>query len=344
MKDKLFEFFRRFTLASLWVYLTLLFVWVGFYFLSGDKFGYVGLINSIAIYLYIPLPFVLVGAVVFRRRELWFGFGFAAVVFIYLWGSAFLPKRYIDYIEKNSLSVMTYNVLGSVLDSAPLLDVIKREEADVVLLQEVNPLHARVIQSELEDIYPYQILDPQDGVRGMGTLSKYPIRLNGNQLDLGWIGVPQLMELEWGQHNIAVVNFHMWSTGFSIPKILDENFRNREAQAAVLVKYADRYAGPLIIAGDANTSPMNDAYKIISQTLVDSWEVAGYGLGHTFPGSDLPGGSRPRIGPWPVPMWMTRIDYVFTSNDWRGIEAHLAPFDDVSDHRGVVVELVLISD
>lgn len=344
MNNKIAAVFRRWTLPSLWVYLTLLFIWVGFYYLSGDHFGVIGLLNAIAIYLFIPLPLVIIGAVVMKRRELWIGAGVAIMIFVFLWGNAFLPKGQIDLAGRETLTVMTYNVLGMQIESAPLINIIRNEDPDVVLLQEINSWHAVAIEYELKDIYPYQIFAPQDGVEGIGTISKYPIRLTGEQLSLDWIGVPQLMELDWGQKKIGVVNFHMWATGLAAPKYLDANFRHREAQGEVLERFAANYKGPLIVGGDANTSPLNDTYYIMTRSLIDSWKTAGFGLGHTFPGSDVPGSSRPKIGPLLAPKWMSRIDYVFTSNDWRAIDAHLAPFDGVSDHRGVVVELVLASD
>jgi endonuclease/exonuclease/phosphatase (EEP) superfamily protein YafD len=36
-----------------------------------------------------------------------------------------------------------------------------------------------------------------------------------------------------------------------------------------------------------------------------------------------------------------RIDYIFHSSHWSTVDAHTAPFDGVSDHRGVVAELKL---
>jgi endonuclease/exonuclease/phosphatase family metal-dependent hydrolase len=75
--------------------------------------------------------------------------------------------------------------------------------------------------------------------------------------------------------------------------------------------------------------------------LHDTWQEAGFGFGHTFPGSDIPGSSRPKFGNWYVPQWLTRIDYVFVSSHWGVSSASMAQFDGVSDHRGVVAELVL---
>jgi hypothetical protein len=73
--------------------------------------------------------------------------------------------------------------------------------------------------------------------------------------------------------------------------------------------------------------------------LHDAWREEGFGLGHTFPGSDIPGSSRPNFGSWYVPQWLARIDYIFYSTHWEALEARLARVDGVSDHRGVVAIL-----
>jgi len=95
----------------------------------------------------------------------------------------------------------------------------------------------------------------------------------------------------------------------------------------------------VIVGGDTNVAPLSNAYKIFTSDLSDSWREAGFGLGHSFPGSSIPGSSRPKILGIPVPKWLVRIDYIFHSNDWRAVSARMAQFDGVSDHRGIVVML-----
>jgi len=208
-----------------------------------------------------------------------------------------------------------------------------------VLLQEVNPTMAAVLQSELLDEYPHQILEPAVGFRGMGVISKYPIQPTGEELPLDWIGTPQVLEMDWMGWRVTLINFHMQS---SIPQTfgwISEDNRVREAQAQALVDFA-RDAGPLILGGDANATPLNASYHILNRQLSDAWLEAGFGFGHTFPGSAIQGSSRPRLAGHPVPQWLMRIDYIFHSSHWVAVEARTAPFDGVSDHRGMVAELV----
>jgi endonuclease/exonuclease/phosphatase (EEP) superfamily protein YafD len=343
MKTRLLELARRYLVAGSWLYLTLLFGWLFLYLVFGDRFGYLGLVNSLAVYLFFPLPLMLLIAALFRRREVGVLSALGVVVFTLFWGPFFVP-RFLSPVAGNPhspLRVMTYNVLGGHLFTEPVIDVIQAEAPDVVFLQEVNPTLGEALGAELIEFYPYQVLDPIEGVQGMGVLSRHPMHLTGERLPLSWVGVPQILELDYVGTKVTLVNFHMFALGFRPPNAVDENFRYRESQAAALADFVRTTPGLLVIGGDANATDRNDAYRILARSgLKDAWREAGFGLGHTFPGSDIQGSSRFHIAGYPVPQWMARIDYLFHSPDFQTQSAHLARFDGVSDHRGVVASLV----
>lgn len=335
----------RLLIAASHEYLIFLGVWLGATLLVGDRFVYLGLLNLLTVYLFLPLPIVLLAAILLRRRELWLGFGAGLLIFLWFWGALFAPWRWSGgrraQAGGSTLTVMSYNVLARHSFTDPIMDTIRAEDADVVFLQEVNHGLAQVLQNELGELYPHQLHVPEDDPRGIGVISKYPFRPNDDQLPHYWIGGPLLLDLQWNGQNVRLVNFHMLATpGLAPREILAAQFRVREEQAQLLVDYA-RQGGPAILAGDANATPFNDAYRILAGELNDAWEEAGFGLGHTFPGSDLPGSSRPRIGPWYVPRWLARVDYIFYSNHWQAVSARMAQVDGISDHRGVVATLRL---
>jgi endonuclease/exonuclease/phosphatase (EEP) superfamily protein YafD len=335
-KKKISALFTRWLPPLVWVYFTVLFGWFVLYLLLGDQQGYIALVNQMAHLLFFPLPLVLLLAFFLKRREIRIGFGIGMVLFAWLWGSQFIPKPQ----GEGQLKVMTYNTLGPHQFTEPAIEVILEEDADLVFIQELNPELAAAIGEALIEGYPYQALDSQVGPTGMGVISKYPISLSDEHLPLEWVGVPQVLLLDWEGQQIAIVNFHMWAVGIAPAYYIEQNFRGREAQAEALADFVQKMDLPLIVAGDANTASLSDAYKVLMGVgLRDAWREAGFGFGHTFPGSDNPGGNRPKIGEWSVPQWLVRIDYVFISADWQAVGAHLAPFDGVSDHRGVVVEL-----
>jgi vancomycin resistance protein VanJ len=325
------------------LYLGLLFLWLGGYLLVGDRLRYLGLANLLAVYLFFPLPLLLLAAFLYKRSELWIGFTAGAIAFIILWGPQFNPLRLKTYRKPEltpSLSVMTFNVLAWHNHTSPLIQTILQENPDVLFIQELNNNLARALQDELIHIYPNQILHPLDNPRGIGTLSRYPIRETDIRLSEGWIGGPQVLILEWEGIEITMINIHMTSTtGISSQAHIERTFSLREAQASALVEFA-RQRGHTIISGDANAAPQNDSYRILTSELYDAWREAGFGLGHTFPGSAIPGSDRPSFGNWYVPRWLSRIDYIFYSSHFQAIEARTSIVDGVSDHRGVKAVLI----
>lgn len=337
------NFLQRILTYAVWAYFILIFVWLIAYLATRDQIREISILNMFAVYLFLPLPLFFIVALYTRRKEALVDAALGLIVFFWFWGRLFIPHPLLASTEGDRLRVMTYNLLGWQSHIDQQIETIRQENPDVVLLQEVNPAMAKALQSELLDEYPYQILEPAEGFKGMGVISKHPIQPAEDELPLDWIGPPQVLEMDWNGRGTTLVNFHMQSSELKALDYFSGENRKREAQAKALADFALE-AGPLIVGGDANATPLNTPYRIIVRELKDSWLEAGFGLGHTFPGSEVQGSSRPRLGSIPVPKWLMRIDYIFHSSHWRAISAHTTAFDGVSDHRGVVVTLVWNSD
>jgi endonuclease/exonuclease/phosphatase (EEP) superfamily protein YafD len=320
-------------------YLLMLFAWLGIYLATGDRFTIIGLLNFVAIFLFVPLALVLFVAI--TCRSMWLGFGFiiGAAALIWFWGDLFVPRINQDSSGEPTLSVMTYNVLAWHNQYGPILETIRAENPDVLLLQELNNGLADILQKDLIDVYPYQVLDPVDNPTGIGVISKFPIQPSEVTLPQLWAGGPQVLDLDWNGEQITLVNFHMFpTTGVWPLDEVDRSIRFREQEARILAGLANQSESS-IMGGDANTTSLSDSYKTITSILTDAYRSAGFGLAHTFPGSTIPGSDRPHIGRLYVPAWVMRIDYVFHSEDWITYSARTAHIDGVSDHRGVIVEL-----
>jgi endonuclease/exonuclease/phosphatase (EEP) superfamily protein YafD len=312
-------------------------------YLIFEDYSYLFIINSFIVYLFFLLPVIGLLVVVCKQPKAWIGVGLGVVIFIFIWGEYFLPKSIISKPAK-SITIMTYNVLGHSPEAQASIDVIKSEDADVVMLQEVSPVLADAYRKQLIDIYPFQLLDPQPGVHGMGVLSKYPIELLDEELPMDWVGVPQILKLKWDGEELILINFHMNVVSTQTASTVTGYTKYRNSQAQALIDFAKQTDLPLVVAGDANSVFLSTAYEIITAELTDAWIEAGFGLGHTFPGSDIPGSSRPKFGSLYVPKWLVRIDYVFVSDDWGVASARVGEFDGLSDHRAVIAELFLLRD
>jgi endonuclease/exonuclease/phosphatase (EEP) superfamily protein YafD len=324
-----------------WIYLGILFAWLVAFLLAGDSITYLGLVNLAAVILFYPLPLVILAAVLCRSRALGVGFLIGAAAFAWLWGGLFIPRISSASASGPKLSVMTYNVLATHRFTQPVIAVIRAENPDVVLFQELNYTLADALQAELLETYPYHVFQATNKATGIGVISKYPIQSTGEQMPHQWIGGPIFLTMEWNGQVVHLVDFHMDSTpGIRPLQAVQRDFQNREEQAQLLAEYA-RGKGPVILGGDANSVPISEAHRIFTSELHDAWQEAGFGLGHTFPGSTVPGSDRPKIGVWYVPRWLARIDYIFYSDDWTAVEARMAQIDGVSDHRGVIAVLEL---
>ncbi len=359
---------RLVTLAR--VYFTWVFGWAIAHALLGTRLWWLFVLSTFAEYFFLTLPVIAGIALLVRRRETWIGLGAVTALGLYLYGGLFLPRMPQQPFAARpgclrspgppecrpdpdgaTLTVMSYNLLGTREHPEGVVATIRAVGADVVALQELTPSSAGAIQRELAAAYPYQVLDPQVGVTGMGVISRYPLRPSGETLPGNWVFVPQVLAMDFAGSMVTVLHFHTFATSLSramdllaAPAHIERTVRERERQAQAVVDFVATHPGPLIAPTDLNTGDQSTTYALVAGVLEDSWREAGWGLGHTFPGiapSEDPGAIFAQL---PIPMWWIRIDYVFHSAHWRALEARTGPWDGVSDHRPIVAHLMLVQE
>lgn len=334
---------QRYLIAASQLYLAFLLSWAWARWISGDRYLWVAMMNLWTIYPFIPCLGILIVAIWKRRRELWVGLAISAVIFVGHWGRYYLPGGCPSPPENESrLRVMTYNIYSSRVEVQSVVDSIRAQGADVVLLLELNPATADAIVDQLIEDYPYQWLDPRSDPFGLGTLSKFPFRTSMERLPVDFVGDPQIIVLDWQDQEIRIVNFHMWALSLAPADVMKLNFRARESQALYLANFARLQIeeGPVLVVGDTNSSELSDVYSLLDQYLDDAWAACGHGLGHAFPAGPTDvfdmGSLKGRL-----PKRLFRIDYVFYSDHLRPVGAWIAPADGISDHHPLVAEFVL---
>jgi endonuclease/exonuclease/phosphatase (EEP) superfamily protein YafD len=305
--------------------------------LIGDAAWWLFVLNAMALYLFVPLPFAFALALWRRSLLLIGGSLLAAMVFALFWGSLFWPNPR-HQANGPALTVMAYNLLGFNMNADGVVESLRASDADIIALSELNRTIAAAIAADLAAEYPYQTLDPRDGVWGSGVISRLPFtRLDTPALaDPRWISEPTVLELEFEGRDIVFVRVHAASGAI--------HYEARQRQARLLAGFAAAEERPVIIAGDFNATDRNESYAILTEHLYDAWEKAGDGLGGTFPGASrqaTPGSSRPDFLGIDIPRWLVRIDYVFCSYDWQAVSARIGPWDGHSDHRPVIAEVAL---
>ncbi len=326
------------------VYCSCLYLWAGSRFIFEDRWWQLIQLNSFAVYLFLPLPLVIIFALVHRRFSACVSAALSAALWLWFFGRLFVPVFPPAEAGNSgaSVKVMTYNILGYNSEGCKIADSIKKSGADIVFLQELNPTAAAVIEQELDSLYPYRKLDPQPGVTGKGTFSRY--RLNSSRYELTghWVGKTQVMKVDSGVFTFYAVNFHAYTAGGV--RLIEQTETYRKQAAHELVELCLKIDGPVIAGGDLNSAPLSMPYRIITNELNDAWMEAGWGFGHTFPGAYSTGSSKPRFFGLPIPKWLVRIDYIFHSDHFKARNAETGPWCGFSDHRPVTAALSRKSD
>lgn len=324
-------------------YIIALFSWFFLYIVFGDSNGFLGLANALALYLFVPLPIITLIALRLKFKKLMIPLLSGVIIFAFLWGPLFFSSGAPFSEASVSLRVMTFNVLGRAGSHEPILKTIREEAADVIFLQELTPEIASVISLRLSDEYPYQILQAASRSRGLGVISRYPLQKLDALIPGNWMGAPQILEMDLEGAAITLVNFHTIPTGSLWPRRVVGTFADRERDLAALANFAvtQRQIGPLIVAGDANTTRLNEAYKSLAAELEDAWLQGGFGFGHSFPGPYEEGNSYAQISFFRIPYWLVSIDYIFYSNEFAAMDTWMGVFYGGTDHRAVVSDILL---
>jgi len=315
--------------------------WYPVYLTLGDTRWWMFVINSVAPYLFVPVPVVLLIALLARRWALLVTALIPAAVFLTIFGQLLVPRDLkVPAVPTDapSLSLLTYNLHAWNTDVEGIVAALSAADVDVIALQELEPEMGQLLAERLGSKFPYTDLVPRRGWGGLGVFSTVPLTPVRERAGFAERN-PQVtkLHLPWG--DATLINVH----NLSIPRTLPDwpteitnSIRQREWVSDFIVEYAARDgAGPVIAAGDFNTTSRSTAYEVIASELTDSWVQAGLGFGATFPGGPF---SPTPLG-LEVPDWLLRIDYVFTSDEIVTTDARIGRWDGTSDHRPVRVTL-----
>ena len=128
---------------SLWVYAASLLLWLFARKLTSDESAFVLVYSYFGVWLFAPL--LVFGPWVYRNRS---KSGLVLLIipvalFLWFYGSQFLPKGAHTAELKEPLSVLTFNLLHTNTEIEPWLEVLGSQQVDVLALQEVTSYHDR---------------------------------------------------------------------------------------------------------------------------------------------------------------------------------------------------------
>jgi vancomycin resistance protein VanJ len=293
--------------------------------LVGDRLWPVALMNTFAHWILLPAVALLPVMLWLRRWPMVVVMSVGAIVFLWLFGGLFLPQPSAA-TSGQDLTVMTYNVAHTFVDSDDLVAALRSSGADIIALEELTAEQARVIERDVIDLYPYQALYGY-GIPGKGLLSRYPI-LEEELFYMQAQRLPHLratITVDDVHPPITVIIAHPPPPGIGLGGYRIHPYAAAEITSLAQMTTAD---GPGILMGDLNQTDQNDNYALLSDAgLTDAFRAAGWGLGATWPARG--------IGPLRL---LVRLDYIWYSNHFRAIRSWVGP-DVGSDHLPVLAQL-----
>ncbi len=225
----------------------------------------------------------------------------------------------IEYqMRRKSIKIMTWNIHNGVgiddeYDLNRITTIIKRNQPDIVGLQEVEEDMAEYIADELNMEYFFGADFDDD--EGNAILSKYPIE----DVEILYLSPDNSRSLIRAN---LIIDSEIWYL-FIIHLTLRPTEDNLRQTEQILSKVLKGYSKHVILMGDFNFGPDSDQYEKIMNyeniEFVDTYRYLNEDRGLTFRTNYL----------------FRRIDYIFCSSDLKPINSE-AIYSQASDHCAVM--------
>ncbi|MCY2974850.1 MAG: endonuclease/exonuclease/phosphatase family protein [Planctomycetota bacterium] len=256
---------------------------------------------------------------------------FALLVPLLFYGWVTTPWRLLplreDRVADRAIKVLSWNVQIGNDNPSYVLDLVKRESPDVLVLIEITPSIAVQVE-RLKAIYPNHLIKTHRASSGIAIYSKLP-NSEFKTLYPGDLPMPAI-ELNVKRSNegdtnlrpdLSIIGVHTFS-----PQ-LDNGMRivRRNQQLAGIAQWASEKTSDVIVIGDLNITPWSPPFwrLLTNGRLVDSTWYRGY-----FPS-------------WPagLKMWAIQIDHALVSPNVKVLERSVLPDTGLSDHRPISITI-----
>ena len=295
--------------------------------LSGDRLLSVRLTHYLLPWLFLLLLVALVPALLSRRGWLALAVAGPALAIGLGYLPVFLPHHPVPPTENQArLKVMSYNVWSENPSLVPAAAMIRKENPDILLLQEITPERLRELtlalgESTAGDGQIWHVAHAPDLMQAV--VSRYPVKL---QMVDRRKGKAQAVRIATSVGEVTVFNVHP----------LRGNWAGRHRQLRNLLREdVLNTPGPVILGGDFNTTDKSETYRMLSRHLQNAHWDAGWGFGFTYPAYRH--AWHEFLPAWPL----VRIDHIFHSRDFLAVNARTLKESYGSDHFPVMAALVL---
>ncbi len=244
------------------------------------------------------------------------------------------------------IRVMTCNIKFGLRDISELMKDMALYQPDVVFLQEAS----NMLYGPLGDFFRGWNAEAIDQYL---ILSRLPL----SKAEVRWMSFPGeewpclRTQVHVGQTPVTLYNVHFLTPrqGFKdfraarrkpglLPEAiqtLQDNVENRLIQARKISDLIRQEQGPVMVAGDLNSSDASEACETLREAgLHDAFAESGRGYGYTYGHFLL----RNRL-PWIRNSWV-RIDHIMLSKQLRSLRCWTGT-GKASDHRPVIADVIV---
>ena len=292
----------------------------------------------------------------FKWKKAWIPIG--GYLLAYLPISLYMPINLHKEAEDGSLKIISYNVCqyGGNYKYEEGFDTVynylKRQQADIVCLQEDADTWRRFVMQRYKKIYDYNdttiFCNGPQGMNAVGIHTRFPIlkkeriyyKSNANG------SVAYYLKLDNGD-TLLVINNHLEGTHLSnedrtkykrmlkgkmerdtareesamLIKKLSNSAAKRAPEADIVHEYIENHRQyPIIVCGDFNDSPISYSRRTIAQGLHDCFVESGKGIGLSYNQKGF----------------FVRIDHILCSDHFNPQKCEIDSKMDASDHYPVL--------
>ena len=239
--------------------------------------------------------------------------------------------------QQSNLKLISYNVQYFFADGKGIIDLLHKENADVIFLQEMGPQPEHIIESATQD-KPYYF----QNYNSLGIASKYPIIETQKFRVSPYPTTFAYADIALPKDTIRFITFYLESLHINQKQIKDTDVdsekikNNAKTLARKVVKSSKIHQQqinlireniknsphPTVLAGDMNAVPSSFEYYALQRGRKDAFLYGEKVLGSTFPGFGVP----------------LRLDFVFVPTSFK-VKSHRIEKVSYSDHYPVIVEM-----
>lgn len=243
----------------------------------------------------------------------------------------YIPQAWAGSESRGGIRVFLSNVNSKNTSYSKVISLVKEENPDVAVFDEVNKAWRKQLNS-LKEILPYSTdwLDPFRPEIGITVYSKLPLK----NVALDYFGTKTepgiLANFTINRQVVSLIAAH------PLPPFKPNYFQSRNKQLEEIGEYVRQLKTPVLIVGDLNITMWSPYYKkFISQTGLNNARQ-GFGILPSWPAES----SVSRVPSIIAPLMLIPIDQVLISPEIKVSKMKIGR-NVGSDHLPVIADLVM---